>query len=329
MLPIALDRLFKIGVRRESRNGPVLQLRGPTLLCYERPLERVVFWPERNANPFFHVMESVWMLAGRNDVELPAKYAASIARYSDDGRTFNGAYGYRWREAFGKGRKFDQLTLIARRLKNNPDCRRQVLSMWDPETDLNKASHSKDVPCNTHAYFSRDERGRLDMTVCNRSNDLVWGCLGANVVHFSYLLEYMAGLIGCEVGSYCQFTNNLHGYLDTVEPLREIAGRQGEASPYEAAVQPFPMKVAGEVELLDADFHDLGKGCGYRSSFFTGVVAPMELVWDVYKNLGPSAAVGACDTIVALDWRRAAAEWMRRCAGKRLRKAQDDGVSYE
>ena len=38
---------------------------------------------------------------------------------------------------------------------------------------------SKDVPCNTHAYFAINAEGSLDLTVCNRSNDLVWGCLGA------------------------------------------------------------------------------------------------------------------------------------------------------
>ena len=191
MLPMALDRLFQIGRRRESRNGPVLQLMGPTVLCYERPLERVLFWPQRDANPFFHLMEALWMLAGRNDVEFVKRYASRMGDYSDDGVTLNGAYGHRWRRRFG----VDQLRCVATNLQRNPECRRQVVSMWDTEWDVLNQD-SKDVPCNTHAYFSRDESGALDMTVCNRSNDLVWGCLGANAVHFSFLLEYMAGLIG-------------------------------------------------------------------------------------------------------------------------------------
>jgi len=54
----------------------------------------------------------------------------------------------------------------------------------------------------------------LNMTVFNRSNDMVYGALGANVVHFSVLQEYMAACIGVEVGTYYQVSSNMHVYLD-------------------------------------------------------------------------------------------------------------------
>lgn len=319
LLPLALDLLFKRGVARETRNGSVLQLEGPTLIHYERPLERVLFHPERNANPFFHLFEALWMLAGRRDVAFPAHYAKQIKAYSDDGVTLNGAYGYRWRCHFGH----DQLDWIVDALRTNPNCRRQVLTMWDggngegddtAQCDLAKTRTSLDVPCNTHAYFSINGNGQLDMTVCNRSNDLIWGALGANAVHFSVLLEYMAARIGVPVGSYYQFTNNLHGYLKTVEPLWELAARTGEASPYELGQTSHSLLIpAGEEAAFENDLSRLGYADNFESSFFRGTVAPMLLAHKTREMTD----------IEAPDWRKACAEWL----GRR-KKVADDGVIY-
>lgn len=330
MLPVALDRLFKLGVKRETRNGSALQLPGPTLLCYERPLERVVFWPERDANPFFHLAEAMWMLSGRDDLGYVAKFAAQIKQYSDDGEKLNGAYGYRWRNHFG----YDQLDLAIKNLKANPACRRQVIAMWDATSncdfeqlsDLQNKS-SKDLPCNTHAYVAVATDGKLDLTVCNRSNDLVWGCLGANAVHFSFLLEYLAESIGVEVGRYYQFTNNLHGYLETIEPLRELPGSQGLASPYELGAAQVTRLNLEYNAVFGVDLKCLGQGY-YLSQYFINVVGPMERVFEEHKKRGPRAALKIVDEVKASDWRFAARQWLERRAARR-EKAQDDGVSYE
>src|SRR5262245_36160296 len=73
-----------------SRNGPVLRLPTPLMVVYDRPNERVLFDSFRNANPFFHLMEGIWMLAGRNDLEFVAQFASNLRNYSDDGRSIHG-----------------------------------------------------------------------------------------------------------------------------------------------------------------------------------------------------------------------------------------------
>ena len=93
------------GIARESRNGPVLVAPVPVVTVYQRPTERVVFWPERDANPWLHLMEALWMIGGRQDVAFPAYFAKQMLEYSDDGKLLHGAYGFRWRHHFG----FDQL----------------------------------------------------------------------------------------------------------------------------------------------------------------------------------------------------------------------------
>lgn len=227
-LPNAIDFLLREGIRRESRNGPVVQAPTPVTTVYQRPSERVVFWPERDANPFFHLFESLWMLSGRNDVASVARYAKQMMQYSDDGATLHGAYGFRWRNHFVLSNRqdnfyHDQLPVIADRLRENPNDRRQVLSMWDAEEDFGR--EGKDLPCNLMATFQVSPEGALDLVVFNRSNDIVWGCYGANAVHFSYLHEYMALLAGYPMGTYTQVSVNWHAYLDTLTPLSGLPNK--------------------------------------------------------------------------------------------------------
>ena len=117
------------GQAQASRAGGTLEYPEPVCTVYERPLERVLFDAVRDANPFFHLMESLWMLAGRRDVAWLARFNQRMATYSDDGVVFNAAYGYRWRRQFdlhtadGEGIT-DQLGVIARMLRADPDSRR-------------------------------------------------------------------------------------------------------------------------------------------------------------------------------------------------------------
>src|SRR3954462_5286059 len=144
----ALWHLNVSGLREESRNGPVLVAPGPVLTEYERPCERVLFHRARDANPFFHLFEALGMLAGRNDVAWVGQYAKNMFNYSDDGEALHGAYGFRWREFSG----LDQLEHIVQPLREQPNSRRAVLSMWAPNGDLVTSEgaggiHMKDVPC--------------------------------------------------------------------------------------------------------------------------------------------------------------------------------------
>jgi len=88
------------GQAQDSRAGGTLEYPEPVCTVYERPFERVLFDPVRDANPFFHLMEALWMLAGRRDV---AWRRASIGawRHIRTMASFNNAaYGYRWRRQF-------------------------------------------------------------------------------------------------------------------------------------------------------------------------------------------------------------------------------------
>ena len=406
--------LFETGeqvVRRPSRNGSVLMIDEPMLITYSHPKERLLFNSARDANPFFHLYESLWMLAGRNDVASVAYYAKQINEYSDDGITLNGAYGYRWRSslvprtALGDTESLlrntremvDQLDVLVNHLKADPTSRRAVLQMWNVEDDLLKIGQilegpyttkheawlsSKDVCCNLSVMFSlrevptcceattvvdgrtfrcgidadhpsphKSECGEwlgagtgfgrvLDMTVTNRSNDLVWGMLGANYVHFTMLQEYMAARIGVEVGRYHHFTNNLHCYTGGEEgdesqtnqwhPDKWLAhshleiGQSGYLENYKSVpLVKDPQIFDREVkEFVECNHNSIVGDQIWQEPFLMNVARPMCRAFFEHKSHNKAAALEWANKVAADDWRKAAIEWL----GRRQNKAKKTTV---
>lgn len=223
------------GEEEESRNGPVITSLDPVLLQISNPTERVLFDKTRNCNPFFHVMEWVWMLSGSNDVRWIEQFNKKFRGYADSGTNIlQGAYGHRWIKHFG----VNQIQIVGDLLRKDLSTRRACISMWDPRCDLN--NHA-DIPCNTSIMF-RVMQGKLDMTVINRSNDLIWGMLGANAVHMTYLHELICHIAGIPIGFYRVFTLNLHIYKN-LENFEQIFYTTLPEDNYSRGqiVEPFPL----------------------------------------------------------------------------------------
>jgi hypothetical protein len=324
----ALWHLKLSGVRVPSRNGDVIMAPGPVTTCYSYPKERVLFSDMRDANPYFHLMESIWMLAGRNDVAFPTRFAKQMYNYSDDGVTLHGAYGYRWRNYFG----YDQLTWLIDTLRADRMTRRAVLTMWDggcaecylDAGDLHAAGNGGlDVPCNTHVYFSA-ALGQLDMTVCCRSNDAIWGAYGANAVHFSMLHQFMAEATGIPLGLYYQVSNNLHVYADRPDVQRLLSpegdvlyvpdDRYGFKNIVPESLlqtqEPYEWFLEDAARLTnDTERHYYNV---YRTEFFIQTVLPMFFSHTAYKGGNMPKALSFAETIHAADWRAACIEWLGR-----------------
>lgn len=338
-LPLGVDLLNKYGEKRTSRNGVVYVAPWPVTTVYHCPWERVLFWPQRDANPFFHLLESMWMLAGRNDISPLVKIVKRMQNFSDDGVTQHGAYGYRWRHWFNR----DQLKEIIEILDRNKDDRRCVLQMWDAEEDLGRSG--KDVPCNTTAAFQINGRGRLDLMVFCRSNDIIWGAYGANAVHFSFLLEYVAAAIGVPMGRYYQISCNWHGYVDTFEPLIEpfshvtsMQWSEGDCPYASGLVQHLPMLLpvpvstaADRMKILDAAIEWFmnqfdSNFSRQDESSITGSTRPFcETIRNIMKAHSAFVGLPAPERFhesgrilfsnqldPSIDWVRAAHEWLLR-----------------
>ena len=216
-LPKMLQHLEARGERSPSRAGEVIVAPTPVTTVYRKPMERVLFSPIRDANPFFHLIEALWILAGKRDVATLAHYVRRMSEFSDDDITFHGAYGYRWKLHW----PLDQLVVVINLLKEQPQSRRAVIQIWDCQTDLHAHQNLKDIPCNL-IVTPWIHNQLLDMTVFCRSNDAIWGAAGANAVQFSILQEYLATNIGVGVGSLYQISNNFHAYSKIFEDLTAL-----------------------------------------------------------------------------------------------------------
>lgn len=273
-----------------SRNGPVRTFQEPLTICNTRPRERVLLNPHRNANPFFQLMECVWMFAGDRS-DWIVKFNKRMASYMDYGN-FHGAYGSRWANHWN----IDQVVEVIKLLKETPNTRRAYISLWDPDADLNMPY--KDLPCNVGMAF-QTRKGRLNGYVFNRSNDLIWGMLGTNCVHFSMLLELVAECAEMDLGYLYQTTINPHIYEHHWDYLANPARGHSPNSP---ACRPLDCK---DYKLWVQDarmFLELDTRGTYAHDWFAKVAAPM---YDVYINRNwRSVAAIECPA-----WRYAASMW--------------------
>ena len=297
----------------DSRNGPVRRFHYPVTITYTHPWERVNMCPVRDCNPFFHLLESIWMMAGRNDVEWIRRVLPGMAEYSDDGLVFNGAYGHRLLRHF----KFDQLTAAANELKLHPESRRAVATIWKPD-DLIIAS--KDKPCNLQLVFS-DRDGYIFMTVFNRSNDgILGGVCGANLVHLSLFHEYVAAAAEARMGEMIVISNNLHAYVQhpKYQPLVDFyQNDNGFVDPYAEGARI--NRIVGDWSTFQLECRAWcdqpdGPGRRYRNRFLARIATPMYEALFLHKRGQTQSALnmlsahhdGAC------DWIESGIRWLQR-----------------
>lgn len=294
------------GIRQESRNGPVLRAPGIMTTTYTHPTERILWSPRRDANPVFHLAECLWMLAGYSHAGFLEQFNSRIMQYADADGHIWGAYGRRWRgEAYG-----DQLPIIVDMLKKDPTSRQAVLQMWNSADDLG-TTHN-DRPCNLGVCFEIIH-DKLNMTVFNRSNDMLWGAYGANVVHMSFLQEVLAHEIGVPVGTYSQVSNNFHVYLqnDMVQMFLHNPPFD-DADQYTAlGVSTVPILQNGEtLEDLTYDCQALidVTGESFRTHFVRKVAYPLLCAYLDRKN----GFGWNIDDVPQCDWKLAFQQWCDR-----------------
>lgn len=285
-----------------SRNGNVIVSPGPVLTEYRKPWQRVLFNPVRDANPTFHLMEAVWMLAGRCDLAFLEPFNSRFGQFAEEDGIVWGAYGHRWRNCFSR----DQIYGIIDMLRTDPDSRRAVMQMW--HTDLDLGADKRDIPCNTHIYF--DCRGNvLNMTVCCRSNDILWGAYGANAVHMSVLQELIAAGVGIPMGVYRQFSNNYHAYLGAPNVERFLDAGTDSFNRYQTnAAICLPLLGVGErfeESLEDAQTLCEGEDT-FKTRFFQVIAEPLAYAY-LKRSKDKSLRLNT-----NYDWHMAYNEWADR-----------------
>jgi len=300
VFPITIHMVRDHGVLIPSRNGDCLEIPVPVVVTFTEPMERVLFHRKRRINPYLHFFEPFWIMAGKEDLAFLANIVKKFEDYSDNGEILYGAYGKRIHE---------QVPVAIERLKADPYDRRVVLQIRRPE-DIHYVG--KDMPCNTCAAL-KIRNGRLNMHLFNRSNDAVWGgpAGGTNHPQFSFLLEYIAGKIGCGIGIYTVTTDSLHAYVNP--QWDKLKDGQDSYDPYRA-LQVKPFHLSSGTQMFDEDlrlaFEGSPNDLEFQTTFFRHVYQPMWRSFLAYKEKDYDRARHWALNVAASDWSLVTYDWL-------------------
>lgn len=178
---LAVTNVLKHGTPLSSRDGDCCELiNKTTVVDMNRP---ILTNANRKLSYKFMVAEAAWLISGDDKLSTIVPYNKAIAKYSDDGKTFFGAYGPRWLEQANN--------LVDRLLDDNS--RQAVFTIW-----RQNPPRSKDIPCTISIQFLL--RDNVLTCIDNmRSSDLFLGW-PYDVFCFSMLSAYVALLIGDRTG---------------------------------------------------------------------------------------------------------------------------------
>lgn len=236
--PALLQALLEEG-QEVSPRGQLTKEITPVAITIKNPRKRVIPSKVRKLNFGFMCAELVWILNGSNDVDFIGHYNSIWKRFTDDGKTLNGAYGKRifnWdagiRYETGVSvsedgtedvqKQFNQITInqfheAYKQLKKDADTRQATIVFFDPYLDY---TETKDKPCtNLIRFMIRD--GKLNMTTFMRSND-IWLGYPYDVFNFTMLQELMAGMLEVEVGKYTHIADSFHIYEMHFEQAQQL-----------------------------------------------------------------------------------------------------------
>lgn len=160
------------------------------------PLGNVLHHTGRGISYRFMVAEWLWMYFGHDDVKTIAQYNPQIAKFSDNGIDFNGAYGVPLVAQWDRVRDL---------LRRDPDTRQAIIQIYKPPT-----RPTKDVPCTINMQFLLRD-GKLETIANMRSSD-VWLGLPYDVYNFTMLGQCMAVDVDAAPGSLTMHLGSSHLY---------------------------------------------------------------------------------------------------------------------
>lgn len=130
--------------------------------------------------------------------------------------TIGKAYGYQIA-------KFHQLDTLLATLKDNPQSRRMIVTLWNVEDLPDMALQ----PCAYETLWDVTD-GRLNCTLVQRSGDMGLG-IPFNMAQYAVLIHLIAQVSGLRPGTFMHVINNAHIYENHVEALKTQLERAEQA----------------------------------------------------------------------------------------------------
>ena len=130
-----------------------------------------------------------------------------------------------WAKQYLKKMGFDQLEYMVNTLKNDPNSRRNLFSLWNPA----QMDKMRLPPCHyTFQVFVND--GKLSGMLTQRSGDVPIGS-PANIQFYSALIYMLAQQTGLKPCEFVYSIGDAHIYVDQIEAVEQYLARHKPDSP--------------------------------------------------------------------------------------------------
>lgn len=173
------------------------------------------------------IHELLWFLMGETNIRYLKENKVSIwDEWADSTGDLGPIYGAQWRRwPTADGRTIDQIGDLVRRLKNDPDSRRHIVSAWNPGDISNMAL----PPCHCLCQFYIAE-GRLSCQLYQRSADLFLG-VPFNIASYALLTLMLAQVCKLQPGEFIHTFGDVHLYKNHLEQARIQLARTPRSLP--------------------------------------------------------------------------------------------------
>ncbi|MGH8195425.1 MAG: thymidylate synthase [Woeseiaceae bacterium] len=168
------------------------------------------------------IHELLWFLRGDSNVRYLNERNVSIwNEWADENGDLGPIYGVQWRSwPSPDGGVIDQIGDVVRRLKENPDSRRIIVSAWNV-ADLPKMALP---PCHCLFQFYVADR-KLSCQLYQRSADIFLG-VPFNIASYALLTHMLAQQTDLRVGEFIWTGGDCHLYLNHLEQADEQLSRE-------------------------------------------------------------------------------------------------------
>lgn len=166
--------------------------------------------------------EVVWMITGEKKLDFIRQFTKIWDDFAEEDGTMETAYGYRWRNHFGR----DQLLDLVQHLRDEPTSRQGVVLMWDPASDGLTAPKKKNVPC-PFCWTANIIGDKLNLHLIIRSNDMMLGN-PHDVAGFALFQMMLVQELGVEAGKLTVSISHAHIYENHYPQVEELLEREDQ-----------------------------------------------------------------------------------------------------
>jgi thymidylate synthase len=217
----------------------------------------------RTFSPRISFEEWKWMMSGSTDANILQQknihiWDGNTTREFLDARGLfdvpvnhiGKAYGYQYRSFGGVS---DQVKSVFKSLRDNPNSRRHVISIWNP----NELSEMALEPC-FHLYEFMYVNGVLNLYVHGRSSDYTFG-MPYNLSFSYFWLASFSKALGYKMGEIMITTTNTHYYENQVELVEALISEDATEMINELSIPICSIKkeIKSLEDILSLEWHDI------------------------------------------------------------------------